>query len=72
MVYILDWLWVVIFGCFFLIQDEDIRVDMLFNKLVEKDVLINGDFSDVGYYIVYVKLVIIFMKVVQFIYGGKD
>ncbi|VBB86200.1 Putative protein of unknown function [Podospora comata] len=70
--YILDRSWAATLGCLPSIQDEDIRVDMPSNKLVEKDAPTNGDFSDAGYYIAYAKLATISMKVVQSIYGGKD
>ncbi|KAK0665467.1 fungal-specific transcription factor domain-containing protein [Cercophora samala] len=70
--YILDRSWAATLGCLPSIQDDDIKVDMPSNKLVEKGAPTNGDFGDAGYYIAYAKLATISMKVVQSIYGGKD
>ena len=68
--YIMDRMWAFRLGCPPAIQDEDVRVDLPSNPLI------NGkppeDFPDAGYYSAYAKLARIATNVVRSIHSEKD
>ena len=68
--YIMDRMWASRLGCPPAIQDEEIKVDLPSNSIINGNLA--EDFSDYGYYVAYVKLASIATSVVQSIYGERD